>query len=43
LVRKKNAGAITAAQFAQALLEFEQEIVKSLGKHVVARRDDLQI
>src|SRR5438876_8629749 len=31
LVRKKNGGIITVAQFGQALLEFEKEIIHSLG------------
>ncbi len=36
LVRKKNAGTITDRQFGQALLEFEKEIVQSLGKHLLS-------
>src|SRR6266849_4350253 len=36
LVRKKNAGALSAAQFAQALLNLDQEIIQSLGKHVLS-------
>ena len=35
LVRKKNAGALSASQFAQALLNLDKEI-QSLGKHVLS-------
>ena len=36
LVRKKNAGAIPAALFNQALLDLEREVVRSLGKHLLS-------
>jgi predicted nucleic acid-binding protein len=36
LVRKKNSGTITDGQFGQALLEFEKEIIQSLGKHLLS-------
>jgi len=36
LVRKKNAGTITDSHFRQALLEFEKEIIQSLGKHLLS-------
>jgi predicted nucleic acid-binding protein len=40
LVRKRNAGAISAAYFSQALLDFESEIVRSadIGKLPVTNR-----
>jgi predicted nucleic acid-binding protein len=36
LVRKKNAGVLSAAQFGQALLDFEHEITQSPGKHLLS-------
>jgi predicted nucleic acid-binding protein len=36
LVRKKNAGGISAAGFNQALLGLEREVIRSLGKHLLA-------
>ena len=36
LVRKKNAGTLSAARFNQALLDLEREIVRSLGKHLLS-------
>jgi predicted nucleic acid-binding protein len=36
LVRKKNAGRISAAVFTQALLNLEREVIRSLGKHLLA-------
>ena len=36
LVRNKNAGTLSAAQFSQALLDFEREIIQSPGKHLLA-------
>jgi predicted nucleic acid-binding protein len=36
LVRKNNAGALSGGQFSQALLAFEQEVIQSLGKHLLA-------
>jgi predicted nucleic acid-binding protein len=36
LVRKKNAGTLSVADFVQALLDFEQEVIRSLGKHLLS-------
>ncbi|HTU88528.1 MAG TPA: type II toxin-antitoxin system VapC family toxin [Gemmataceae bacterium] len=36
LVRKKNAGGISAALFNQALLNLEREVIRSLGKHLLS-------
>jgi predicted nucleic acid-binding protein len=36
LVRKKNAGGISAAVFSQALLNLEREVIRSLGKHLLS-------
>ena len=36
LVRKKNAGGISAAGFSQALLNIEREVIRSLGKHLLS-------
>lgn len=36
LVRKKNAGGITAAVFNQAILNLEREVIRSLGKHLLS-------
>src|SRR5437773_585432 len=36
LVRKKNAGMLSDAQFRQALLDFEREVIQSPGKHLLA-------
>ena len=36
LVRKKNAGGISAAVFNQALLNLEREVIRSLGKHLLS-------
>jgi predicted nucleic acid-binding protein len=43
LVRKKNAGALTAADFSQALLDLDREIVRSPGKHLLAFDSPLAI
>jgi predicted nucleic acid-binding protein len=36
LVRKKNAGMLSGAQFSQVLLEFETDIIQSPGKHLLS-------
>ena len=36
LVRKKNAGGISAAVFSQALLNLEREVIRSPGKHLLS-------
>ncbi|MGH7194862.1 MAG: hypothetical protein ACREJM_15210, partial [Candidatus Saccharimonadales bacterium] len=36
LVRKKNAGRLSAAQFSQALLVFEREVIQASAKHLLA-------
>lgn len=36
LVRKKNAGGISAAAFNQAYLDLEREVIRSLGKHLLS-------
>ena len=36
LVRKKNAGTFSGARFSQALLDFESEVIQSLGKHLLS-------
>jgi uncharacterized protein len=36
LVRKKNAGVLSAATFQQALLALEREVIRSLGKHLLS-------
>ncbi len=41
LVRKKNAGFISAAQLNQALIDFEAEIVMSATLHRITAGDDL--
>ncbi|MGH7222270.1 MAG: type II toxin-antitoxin system VapC family toxin, partial [Gemmataceae bacterium] len=35
LVRKKNVGTISAAQFSQALLVFDREVIQSSAKHLL--------
>lgn len=36
LVRKRNAGNLSGVQFSQALLDFGSEIIRSVGKHLLA-------
>ncbi|MGH7138399.1 MAG: type II toxin-antitoxin system VapC family toxin [Pirellulales bacterium] len=36
LVRKKNVGTVSAAQFSQALLAFDREVIQSSAKHLIA-------
>lgn len=36
LVRKKNAGGISATVFNQALLNLEREVIRSVGKHLLS-------
>src|SRR5438094_630670 len=36
LVRKKNAGTLSDAQFAQALIDFEREVILSPGKRLLS-------
>lgn len=36
LVRKKNAGTLSAAQFSQALRVFDREVIQSSAKHLLA-------